>query len=119
MKFLRIGFVAALALALCGPAFAADPPKPAGPPKITPAQTAQGMKEAPAVLTAAGIDCAVSEAYFMGNGDATVATKKVKTSIYEAACSGGMGYLAINRSNPWSLALLPSGVSVGFKKNFN
>ena len=95
MKLLRIGFVAALALALCGPAFAADPPKPAGPPKITPAQTAQGMKEAPAVLTAAGIDCAVSEAYFMGNGDATVATKKVKTSIYEAACSGGMGYLAI------------------------
>ena len=30
-----------------------------------------------------------------------------------------MGYLAINRSNPWSLTLLPSGVSVGFKKNFN
>ena len=35
------------------------------------------------------------------------------------ALGSGMGYLAINRSNPWSLALLPSGVSVGFKKNFN
>ena len=35
------------------------------------------------------------------------------------ALGSGMGYLAINRSNPLSLALLPSGVSVGFKKNFN
>ena len=35
------------------------------------------------------------------------------------ALGSGMGYLASNRSNPWSLALLPSGVSVGFKKNFN
>lgn len=35
------------------------------------------------------------------------------------ALGSGMCYLASNRSNPWSLALLPSGVSVGLKKNFN
>jgi len=35
------------------------------------------------------------------------------------ALGSGMGYLASNRSNPWSLALSPSGLSVGFKKNFN
>jgi undecaprenyl-diphosphatase len=35
------------------------------------------------------------------------------------ALGSGMGYLAINRSVPWSLTLLPSGAVVGFKKNFN
>jgi hypothetical protein len=92
MKFLRIGFVAALALALTGPAFAADP----APPKLDPKMHEQGMKEAPAVLQAAGVDCALSDAYFMGNGENTVAGKKVKTSIYEAACGAGMGYLLIS-----------------------
>ena len=94
MKFLRIGFVAALALALSGPAFAASAPAPA-PVKIDPKLREQGMKEAPAVVQAAGVDCTVSDAYFMGQGDATVAGKKVKTSIYEAACGPAIGYLAI------------------------
>ncbi len=35
------------------------------------------------------------------------------------ALGSGMGYLASNRSNPWSLNVMPSGVSIGFKKNFN
>ena len=35
------------------------------------------------------------------------------------ALGSGMGYLATQRNNPWSLSLLPSGLSVGFKKNFN
>lgn len=35
------------------------------------------------------------------------------------ALGSGMGYLASERNNPWSLNLLPSGFSVGFKKNFN
>lgn len=35
------------------------------------------------------------------------------------ALGSGMGYLATQRRNPWSLSLLPSGVSVGYKKNFN
>jgi undecaprenyl-diphosphatase len=35
------------------------------------------------------------------------------------ALGSGMGYLASNRSNPWSLNVLPSGLSVGFKKSFN
>ncbi|MDB5458425.1 MAG: hypothetical protein JWO72_166 [Caulobacteraceae bacterium] len=91
MKFLRIGFVAALALALSGQAFAAAPAAP----KIDPKMHDQGMKEAPAVLQAAGVDCTVSNAVFMGNGEATVGGKKVKSSIYEAACGGGLGYIVI------------------------
>lgn len=35
------------------------------------------------------------------------------------ALGSGMGYLASERNNPWSLSLMPSGLSVGFKKNFN
>lgn len=35
------------------------------------------------------------------------------------ALGSGMGYLASERNNPWSLSVLPSGLSIGFKKNFN
>jgi hypothetical protein len=54
------------------------------------------MKEAPAVLEAAGVDCALSDAYFMGNGDAKVGGKSVKTSLYEAACGPGIGYIVVS-----------------------
>ncbi|MEI9890776.1 MAG: hypothetical protein WDN45_09525 [Caulobacteraceae bacterium] len=91
MKFLRLGFVAAFVLALSGQAFAAAPAAP----KIDPKAQAQGMKEAPAVLQGAGVDCALSDALFLGQGDAKVAGKSVKTSIYEAACGAGMGYILI------------------------
>jgi len=92
MKFLRIGFIAALALALHGQALAATAAPAAG--KIEPKMREQGMKEAPAVIQQAGIDCTVSDAYLMGNGETTVDGKKVKTSIYEVACGSGMGYVA-------------------------
>lgn len=95
MKLLRIGFVAALALALHGQALAATAPAAPAAPKIDAKQRDTGMKEAPGVLQSAGVDCTVSDAYLMGQGDATVDGKKVKTSIYEAACGPGLGYIMI------------------------
>jgi hypothetical protein len=86
MKFLRLGFIAAVALSLAGQALAA-------PVKIDPAQRTAGMKEAPAVVQAAGLDCTVSDAYLKGNGEAKVAGKSVKTSVYEVACGPGLGYI--------------------------
>ena len=90
MKLLRIGFIAALALALHGQALAAAAPAAA---KIDPKMRDQGMKEAPAVVQQAGLDCTVSDAYLVGNGSATVEGKAVKTSIYEVACGSNMGYM--------------------------
>jgi hypothetical protein len=92
MKFSRLGIIAAFAMALCGQALAAAPPAA---PKIDPKQREQGMKEVPAIIQAAGVDCTVSDAYFMGNGDAKVAGKAVKTSLYEAACGPSLGYIVI------------------------
>jgi hypothetical protein len=92
MKFLRIGFIAALALALHGQALAASAPAAPGV-KIDQKMRDQGMKEAPAAVQQAGLDCAVSDATLVGNGEATVDGKKVKTSIYEVACGANMGYM--------------------------
>jgi hypothetical protein len=92
MKFLRIGFVAALALALHGQALAAAPAAP----KIDAAARTTGMKDAPAVLQQAGVDCTVSDAYLMGNGEAKVDGKSVKSSLYEVACQQGLGYVVIS-----------------------
>jgi hypothetical protein len=91
MKFLRLGFVAALACALAGQALAAGP----APVKIDPKAKEQGMKEVPAIMQAAGVPCTVSDAYFMGNNEAKVGGKTVKTSIYETACGPDMGYIVI------------------------
>ena len=92
MKFLRIGFIAALALALHGQALAAAAPAA---PKIDAAARTTGMKEVPAALQQAGVDCTVSDAYLMGNGSAKVGGKDVKSSIYEAACQQGLGYVVV------------------------
>jgi hypothetical protein len=93
MKFLRIGFIAALALALHGQALAATAPAAPGAAKVDQKLRDQGMKEAPAVVQQAAVDCAISDAYLMGNGEITVDGKKVKTSIYEVACGANLGYV--------------------------
>jgi len=93
MKLLKIGFVAALALALHGQAMAAAPAAT----KLDPKAQAQGMKEAPAVVQQAGLDCSVSDAYFMGAGEDKVDGKPVKTNIYEVACGTGLGYIIVSK----------------------
>jgi len=90
MKLLRIGVVAAVMMVFASQAMAADAPK------IDPAQRTQGMKEAPAVAQAAGLDCTVSDALFVGQGSAKVDGKDVDSKVYEVACKEGLGYFIIS-----------------------
>src|SRR6185437_3121381 len=91
MRFLRLGFIAAMAMAFCGQqALAAD----ATPPKIDAKVHAQAMMDAPPLVQAAGMKCDVSDAYLLGVSDDTVNGKKYKSSFYEIACGqGGLGYI--------------------------
>jgi hypothetical protein len=90
MRFLRLGFIAAMAMALCGQqALAAD-----APPKIDPKIHTQSMQDAPALVQAAGLKCDVTDAYQLGVGDEKVNGKTLKSSFYEIACGqGGLGYI--------------------------
>jgi hypothetical protein len=89
MKFLRLGFIAAMAMALCGQqALAADAPK-----KIDPKLHEQAQKDAPALVQAAGLKCNVSDAYQLGTNEEKVNGKTLKTAVYEIACGQGLGYI--------------------------
>lgn len=91
--------LAAAALAPAAPALArieakADP-KPA-PVKLDQKALDRGMKEAPAVQQASGAPCQISAAAFRGEGTQKGADgKPQKITIYETACSGGLGYLLL------------------------
>lgn len=91
MKFFRLGFIAAMAIAFCGQqALAAD----ATPPKVDPKVKAQAMMDTPPLVQAAGLKCDVSDANLLGVGDETINGKKYKSSVYEIACGqGGLGYM--------------------------
>lgn len=89
MKLLRIGMVAAVIAAFAGHAMAADAPK------IDPAQRTQGMKEAPAVVQSAGLNCTISDALYVGQGSTKVDGKDVDSKVYEVACKEGLGYFII------------------------
>jgi hypothetical protein len=93
MKFLRLGIIAAMAMALCGQqALAAD--APAGASKIDPKNHDQSMKDAPPLVLASGLKCDVTDAYLLGVGNETVNGKKITSTFYELACGqGGMGYI--------------------------
>jgi hypothetical protein len=88
MKFLRLGFIAAMAMALCGQqALAADA-------KIDPKVKAQAMMDVPPLVQAAGLKCQVTDANLLGVGDEKVNGKSLKSSFYEIACGqGGLGYI--------------------------
>src|SRR4051812_11091020 len=93
MRFIRLGFIAAMAMALCGQqALAADAPPTAI--KIDPKIHEQSMKDAPALVQAGGLKCDVTDAYQLGTADETVNGKKFKSTFYEIACGqGGLGYV--------------------------
>jgi hypothetical protein len=93
MRFLRLGFIAAMAMALCGQqALAADAPPAAF--KMDPKIHEQSMKDAPPLVLAAGLDCQISDAYLLGVSDEKVAGKTYKSSFYELACGqGNLGYI--------------------------
>ena len=58
---------------------------------------AKGMQAAPALVAAAGSDCQVSDARYVG--EATDPKTKVKQTLYEVACTGGEGLLVQELSN--------------------
>jgi len=94
MRFLRLGFIAAMAIALCGQqALAADAPKP----KMDPKVHEQSKTDAPPLVQAAGLKCDVTDAYLLGTQDQKVNGKTLKSSFYEIACGqGGLGYIFIS-----------------------
>ena len=83
-----IGLALALIVAVGAPvcAFAASAPT------VIPKELrAKGMAAAPALVSAAGSDCQVADARFVG--EAVDPKTKVKTTLYEVACTGSEGML--------------------------
>jgi hypothetical protein len=90
MRPILIGLVAAFMAATLIPAVAtaATPPKPA---PIDPASKAKGMKDAPGVITTAGLDCQLVDARSLGAS--TDPKTKVTTNFYEIACKDAEGFI--------------------------
>jgi hypothetical protein len=95
MRFIRLGFIAAMAMALCGQqALAADAPK------LDPKNHDQAMKDVPPLVQAAGMKCDVTDAYLLGTADEKANGKTFKSNFYEIACGqGGLGYIFKTSSN--------------------
>ena len=89
MRLMKWGLAAALCAVVLAPAAVVSAPKSAA--KISDAQRKQGMAEAPAVVQAAGLNCQVSDARFIGEEkDAKAKTTK---KYYEVACNQSMGFV--------------------------
>ncbi len=88
MRKFGIGLTAVLALAVMAPAtmvLAAKKPAPAAATGVDPKAREKGMADAPALVTAAGLSCTVSDARWIG------ADAKTKSAFYEIACNPGLG----------------------------
>lgn len=85
MRPIGWGLAAVLCAAVMAPAAVISAPK------VTDAQRKQGMAEAPAAVQAAGLNCQVSDARFVGKGKD--AKTKVESTYYEVACSQNTGYI--------------------------
>lgn len=83
---LALAFLAATLL----PAAALAAAKPA-PSAITKEQRQKGMDAAPGLITAAGLDCKLADARFIGQS--TDPKTKVSTTLYELACDGNEGVI--------------------------
>jgi hypothetical protein len=55
-------------------------------------QRAQGMKEAPPLVTAAKLPCTLADAQYVGSG---VGPDKIHAKYYEVACKEGLGFMII------------------------
>ncbi len=94
MRFIALGLAAAM-LATLSPvmAFAADKAKP---PVDDPKLHVQAMKEAPPLVTQAGLPCTLTDAKVLGVGKPKDDKgKEVQTTYYELVCSEGLGYVLI------------------------
>ena len=93
MKSIGIGLIAALAMVVLAPAGAqAAPKKDAVQAMMLAKAKERGKAEAPALASAAGIRCNVTDAVFMGED------KKQGLVFYEVACAEGMGYVLFNKT---------------------
>ncbi len=108
MRSIAFGLAAALLVAAFSPAAAlaaegarpaapkASAPKPANP-KEEAKKHDQGKAETPPLIQQTGINCTLSDAYFVGEGTTNGADGKpgAKEKIYEVACQEGLGYMIL------------------------
>ena len=88
MRRLATALAALAALMLGAPIVAHAQDKPA---EITKDQRDKGMKDAPAAVQKAGLNCTVTDAYYLGKS-----TGGDKSDIYEVACQQGLGYVLLS-----------------------
>ncbi len=91
MRPFGLGLLAALCMAVLSPLGAAHAASKAAAPAISKEQRDKGMAAAPALISAGGLDCQLSDARLVGEG--SDAKTKAKTSLYELACTGNEGLL--------------------------
>jgi hypothetical protein len=92
MRRLATALAALAALMLGAPMIAHAQDKPA---PITKEQRDKGMKDAPGVVQKLGVNCTVSDAYYIGKS-----TGADKADIYEVACQQGLGYVLLSSATP-------------------
>ena len=87
MRTFGIGLAIALIVSAVAPsgAFAAAP-------AVSKEARAKGMAAAPGLVSAGGLDCNLADARFIGEGAPDPKTK-LKTALYELACTGNEGVL--------------------------
>ena len=91
MRPTGLGMAVALVLAILSPLGAANAASKSDSPPVSKDQRDKGMGAAPALISAAGSDCQLADARFVGEG--TDAKTKAKTQLYEVACTGNEGLL--------------------------
>ncbi len=93
MRPIGLGLLAALIIAAMAPAVAMAAAKPAAA-AVSDASRKSGMADTPALVTAAGLPCTVSDARLIGKAPPDKKTGALGSSLYEVACgAGNMGYL--------------------------
>jgi hypothetical protein len=117
MRPILIGLIAAFVAATILPAAASaatpTPPKPT----VTAANRAQGMKEAPGVITAAGLDCTLADARFIG--ESTDPKTKLASKYYELACKDAEGFIVALPDKPGPPPLIYTCLEVAASGNAN
>jgi len=91
MRPIGLGLVAALIVAVLAPVAVMSAPKAA--PAVNEAQRKVGLADTPALVTAAGLPCQVSDARLVGKATEDKKKGTPAMSLYEVACGTGMGYL--------------------------
>jgi hypothetical protein len=82
-----------------------------------PTAAAAGMAAAPAMITAAGVDCTLTEARLIGTLDAADKAGKVTFKAVEAACKNNLGFIFLQANNdkPTSADCLAAKALAGTK----